>query len=206
MSSPSLTAPGFAPTLADRLWPGAGEASPTARAVRFVALALVGSLLLTLSAKTKVPFYPVEMTLQTFAVLAIAAAYGRNLAIATVLVYLAQGAMGLPVFTGTPERGIGLAYMMGPTGGYLAGFVVCAALVGAAADRGWSSSPVKLGAAMLLGLAVTFLLGVTWLATLIGLPGAIQHGLLPFLLGDATKLALAALAVPASLALLKRRG
>lgn len=201
----TATAPAT-PTLIDRLWPDAAASSPALRAVRFVGLALIGSLLLTLSAKIKVPFYPVEMTMQTFAVLAIAAAYGRNLAVATVVLYLAQGAMGLPVFTGTPERGIGLAYMLGTTGGYLAGFIVCAAIVGAAADRGWSRSIPRIGLAMLVGLGVVFLLGVGWLSTIIGVGPAITHGLVPFVLGDLTKLALAALAIPAGMALLKPRG
>ncbi|MFN3226455.1 MAG: biotin transporter BioY [Hyphomicrobiales bacterium] len=205
MATASLAPTGFAPTLADRLWPQSAETSPAFRALRFVGLALIGTLLLTLSAKIKVPFYPVEMTMQTFMILALAAAYGRNLAVATVLLYLAEGAMGLPVFTGSPERGIGLAYMMGPTGGYLAGFIVCAAIVGAAADRGWSTSIPKMALAMLVGLTALFVLGVAWLSTLIGFNGAITHGVLPFLLGDATKLALAALAVPAGMALLKPR-
>ncbi len=206
MATASLAPAGFAPTLADRLWPQSAETSPAFRALRFVGLALVGTLLLTLSAKIKVPFNPVEMNMQTFMVLALAAAYGRNLAIATVLLYLAEGAMGLPVFTGTPERGIGLAYMMGSTGGYLVGFVICAAIVGTAADRGWSSSILKIGTAMLLGLIVIFALGFAWLSVLIGPASAFQFGVLPFLLGDATKLALAALSVPAGMALFKPRG
>jgi biotin transport system substrate-specific component len=206
MTTATVSPASLAPTLAQRLWPASGHHSAALRAARFVGLALIGTLLLTLSAKIKVPFYPVEMTLQTFMVLALAAAYGRNLAVATVLLYLAQGAIGLPVFTGSPERGIGLAYMMGPTGGYLAGFIVCAAIVGWAADRGWSRSVVKMAAAMLAGLVATFVLGVAWLSTLIGFEPAVTHGVLPFLLGDATKLALAALAVPAIHALLASRG
>jgi biotin transport system substrate-specific component len=205
MASATLAPAGIAPTLADRIWPSAHDSSTALRVVRFVGLALVGSLLLTLSAKTLVPFFPVNMTMQTFMILVIGAAYGRNLAVATVLLYLAQGAMGLPVFTGSPERGIGLAYMMGPTGGYLSGFIVCAAIVGTAADRGWSTSIPKMALAMLVGLVAVFVLGVTWLSTLIGFQGAITHGVLPFLLGDATKLALAVLAVPAGMALLKPR-
>jgi biotin transport system substrate-specific component len=206
MSPVSTPAVSLAPTLAARLWPMGVEQSAAYKVLRFVALALIGTALLTLSAKIKVPFYPVEMTMQTFMVLALAAAYGRNLAVATVALYLVQGAMGFPVFTATPERGLGLAYMMGSTGGYLAGFLVCAAIVGHAADRGWSASAWKIGAAMLAGLAMTFVLGAAWLSTLIGVQGAITHGVVPFLLGDATKLALAALAVPASLALFKPRG
>lgn len=205
MSSTSLAPTGFAPTLADRLWPTAAQSSPAFRAMRFIGLALIGTLLLTISAKIKVPFYPVEMTMQTFMILILAAAYGRNLALATMVLYLAQGAMGLPVFTGSPERGIGLAYMMGPTGGYLVGFLVCTAIVGVAADRGWSSSILKIGSAMLVGLVVLFALGVAWLTVLFGFQNAIIGGVLPFLLGDVLKLTLAALAVPAGMALLKPR-
>ena len=106
--------------------------------LRNVALIIAGSLLLTLSAKIKVPFYPVPMTMQTLAVMLIGFTFGWRLAGAAVLFYLAQGALGLPVFLlGTPEKGIGLAYMMGPTGGYLLGFVLAAVLCGWLAERGW---------------------------------------------------------------------
>lgn len=193
------------PTLASRLWPTSTANSAALKVLRFVGLALIGTLLLTLSAKIRVPLGAVDISMQPFMILVIAAAYGRNLAVATILLYLAQGAMGFPVFQGTPERGIGIAYMMGSTGGYLAGHVVCMAIVGWAADRGWSSSIWKIGAAMLLGLTMVFVLGVAWLSTLIGLEGAITHGLLPFLAGDAIKLALAALVVPTGMALLKPR-
>ena len=115
------------PTLISTLWP-AGEKTG---ALRLVLLAVVGSILLTISAKVQVPFWPVPMTMQTFVVLAIGMAYGPALGMATVALYLAQGAFGLPVFAGTPEKGIGLAYMAGPTGGYLAGFVAAALLTGA---------------------------------------------------------------------------
>src|SRR5690606_16484525 len=120
-------------TLAESLWPA--QAAPAW--LRNMLLAVGGSLLLTLSAKINVPFYPVPMTMQTFAVLLIGAAFGWRLGTATVLLYLAQGAAGLPVFAGTPEKGIGLLYLMGPTGGYLVGFAVAAAVVGWLAERGW---------------------------------------------------------------------
>ena len=103
-----------------------------ARLVAQIVLVLAGTALLALAAKITVPFWPVPMTLQTLAVFLIAATYGRNLAVATVIAYLVEGAIGLPVFA----TGGGLAYMAGPTGGYLAGFVVAAAIVGHAADRG----------------------------------------------------------------------
>ncbi|MEO0730474.1 MAG: biotin transporter BioY, partial [Pseudomonadota bacterium] len=114
-----------------------------------IASVVLASLILTVSAKVKVPFYPVEMTMQPLAVIGIGLLLGRNLAIAAVGLYLAQGAAGLPVFTGTPEKGLGVAYMMGPTGGFLAGFLVAAAVTGYAADRGWTRSLIGAVAASL---------------------------------------------------------
>ena len=106
-------------------------------------LALVGTLALTVSAKTQIPFWPVPMTMQTFAVLVIGMAYGgTRLGVATIALYLLEGALGLPVFAGTP-KGLGLAYMMGPTGGYLLGFVAGAWLCGWPAERGFDRSPLK---------------------------------------------------------------
>ncbi len=131
-------------------------------------LALAGTLLLTLSAKTKVVLGPVDISLQTLAVLLIASAFGLRLAVATLLLYLAEGAFGLPVFQGTPEKGIGIAYMLGSTGGYLAGFVVMAAIAGWAADRGWDRNPFKLFGAMLSAEIVMMAMGFAWLAVLIG--------------------------------------
>ena len=161
-------------------------------------LAVLGTLLLWASAKVKVPFWPVPMTLQTFAVMALAAAYGLRLGLATILLYLAEGALRLPVFTDTPEKGIGLLYMMGPTGGYLVGFVLATAIVGWAADRGFYRSPPKLFGAMLLADAVVFACGLLWLGALIGWDKPVlAYGLTPFVLGDLVKIALAAASVPA---------
>jgi biotin transport system substrate-specific component len=168
-------------------------------------LAVLGTLLLWASAKVKVPFWPVPMTLQTFAVMALAAAYGFRLGLATILLYLAEGALGLPVFTDTPEKGIGLAYMMGPTGGYLAGFVLATAIVGRLADGGFHRSPPKLFGAMLLADAVVFACGLLWLGALIGWDKPVPaYGLYPFVLGDLVKIALAAALVPAAGRLLRR--
>ena len=160
-----------------------------------IALALLGSILLTLSAKTQVPFWPVPMTMQTFVVLVIGMSCGARLAGATVLLYLCEGAFGLPVFAGTPERGIGLAYMMGPTGGYLAGFLVAAVLVGWLAERGWRRSILRLAAAAAIGHIVMLALGVAWLAASVGWLRAWQLGIEPFLLATLIKTALAAAAI-----------
>jgi biotin transport system substrate-specific component len=170
---------------------------PAVRFAWYAALAVLGTLLLTLSAKTRVVLGPVDMSLQTLAVFVIAAAFGKRLGLATLLLYMAEGAAGLPVFQATPEKGIGLAYMMGPTGGYLAGFVLAAVIVGWAADRGHDRSPLRFGGAVLLGEAAIMGLGFAWLAMLIGADKAWQFGVVPFILPDLIKVALAALAVPA---------
>ncbi|MBZ9977965.1 biotin transporter BioY [Mesorhizobium sp. BR-1-1-10] len=167
-------------------------------------LAITGTLLLTLSAKTKVMLGPVDLSMQTLAVLLIAAAFGMRLGLATLLLYMAEGAMGFPVFQGTPEKGIGIAYMLGSTGGYLAGFVVMAAIVGWAADRGWDRHPIKLFNAMLVAEGVMMAMGFAWLALLIGPEKSWQFGVVPFIVGDLIKVALAASLVPAVWSLLKR--
>lgn len=168
-------------------------------------LALLGTLLLTLSAKTKVVLGPVDMSLQTLAVLAIAATFGLRLGVATLLLYMAEGAMGFPVFQSTPEKGIGIAYMLGTTGGFLAGFVVMAAIVGWAADRGFDRNPFRLFGVMLAAEAAMMTLGFLWLAMLIGAGSAWTFGVLPFLLPDLVKVALASAIVPAVWALLPAR-
>ncbi|CAN7647296.1 biotin transporter BioY [Mesorhizobium sp. LjRoot246] len=167
-------------------------------------LAIAGTLVLTLSAKTKVMLGPVDISMQTLAVMLIAAAFGMRLGVATLLLYMAEGAMGLPVFQSTPEKGLGIAYMLGSTGGYLAGFVVMAAIVGWAADRGWDRHPIKLFNAMLVAEVVMMAMGFAWLALLIGPEKSWQFGVVPFIVGDLIKVALAASLVPAVWTLLKR--
>ena len=153
---------------------------------------LVGIALLTASAHIKIPFYPVPLTMQTLIVLGIGMTYGVRLGGATLLGYLSAGLIGLPVFAG----GAGMAYMMGPTGGYLAGFFAAAVVLGALAERGWTRSWATAAAAMLMGNVIIYLIGVGWLSSLIGWEKAVQFGLLPFLYGDALKLIIAALGVP----------
>ncbi|RWE55619.1 biotin transporter BioY [Mesorhizobium sp.] len=175
-----------------------------ARLAMQLLLAIVGTLVLTLSAKTRVLLGPVDISMQTLAVFLIAAAFGMRLGVATLLLYLAEGAMGLPVFQGTPEKGIGVAYMLGSTGGYLAGFVVMAAIVGWAADRGWDRHPIKLFNAILVAEIVMMAMGFAWLALLIGPEKSWQFGVVPFIVGDLIKVGLAASLVPAAWSLLKR--
>jgi biotin transport system substrate-specific component len=189
------------PSLAVHLWPSAGS-----RVARNIALVVLGCALLWVSAKVKVPFWPVPMTLQTFAVMALAAAYGSRLGVATVVAYLAAGAAGLPVFTNTPPEIAGPAYLLGPTGGFLIGFIAAAFIVGYAADRNWDRSVPKLLAAMVVADAAVFALGLAWLG--VAVPalgyswGLLEAGLFPFLLGDLLKVLIAALAVPAAWGLL----
>jgi len=171
-------------TLVSTLWP----ARPSARLAREAALVVVGSLALAVSAKIQVPFYPVPMTLQTLAVLVLAAAYGARLGAAAVALYLVEGLLGAPVFAGAIA---GPAYMMGPTGGYLAGFLAAAALTGFLAERGWDRSWPRLLAAMAIGHAVIFAFGYAWLARLIGPDKAFALGVAPFALATLVKTLLA---------------
>ena len=130
--------------LATAVWPRGVN-----RAARGIVLVLVGTAILAISAKVKVPFWPVPMTLQTLAVLLIGAAYGSRLAVATVVAYIAEGMLGLPVFTNTPPAVAGPLYLLGPTAGFIMSWVLVAAIVGFATDRGWDRSALRLGAAML---------------------------------------------------------
>jgi len=108
-----------------------------AKLVKIASITILGTLLLTISAKVKIPFYPVPMTMQTFVVIFIGMAFGWKLGLATVFAYLVEGAFGFPVFAGTPEKGIGIAYMIGPTGGYLFGF-----LVAVTSPKAWAFFPL----------------------------------------------------------------
>lgn len=169
-----------------------------------LALVLAGSLLIALAAQVaiKLPFSPVPITGQTLAVLLVAALLGSRRGAAAVLTYIAQGALGLPVFAGGAA---GLARLAGPTGGYLAGFVVAAFLVGLLAERGWDRRPATTVAAMALGNVAIYALGVLWLARFVGgLDQAVQLGVLPFIPGDVLKIALAAVLLPAGWRLLGR--
>jgi biotin transport system substrate-specific component len=188
------------PTLFDALWPE----KEGQQLVRNLTAAIIGSALLTISAKIQVPFWPVPMTMQTMVVLCLGAALGSRLGTATVLLYLAEGAAGLPVFAGTPEKGLGLAYMAGPTGGYLVGFIAGAFLVGWLAERGWDRSVPRLFAAMLLGHVAIFVFGVSWLAELVGLEKAWLAGVAPFYAATLFKTALAAFLIPATWQLISR--
>ncbi len=168
-------------------------AAPAVSRPRAVLLmqALALSLLLALAAKVQVPFWPVPMTLQTLAVLCIGAVLGPRVAVAAMAAYLAEGAAGLAVFAGTPAHGIGLAYMVGPTGGYLAGMVMAAAIAGWAGQR-FAGRTLPAALAMLGATAAIYLCGASWLATFLGWSRAWAAGVAPFLAGDLVKAAIAA--------------
>lgn len=151
---------------------------------------LFGTLVLTASSHVSVPMVPVPMTMQTLAVTLVGALYGWRLGGLTILVWLAQGALGLPVFaSGTG----GLARFLGPTGGYLLAFPVAGALTGWLVERGWQGERVVLAfAAMLIGNALCLLLGGAWLAAMVGVQKAIAVGVAPFVLGGVLKSVLGA--------------
>ncbi len=178
-------------TLAATVWPARAEAG--VNALRAVLLALVGSALVAISAQIHVPMYPVPMTMQPFAVIVIGAAYGARLGFATLVLYIAEGALGLPVFAGMKG---GAIHLSGPTAGYIFGFALAAGAVGWLAERGWDRNILSTIVAMTIGMALIYIPGVAWLAALIGTEKAIAAGMMPFLIGDAVKIALAALVLP----------
>ena len=178
--------------------------NPARRLAWYALLAILGTVVLAVSAKIKVPLWPVDASLQTLALFTIAAAFGMRLGVATLALYLMEGALGLPVFQGTPERGIGLAYMVGSTGGYLVGFLLAAAMVGWAGDRGWDRNPFRLFAVMLAAEIVLLALGALWLAHLFGIGKAFEYGVGPFIVTDLVKIAVAACIVPALWTMVRR--
>jgi biotin transport system substrate-specific component len=162
---------------------------------------VLGTLVITAAAKVNVPVWPVPVTLQGLAIAGLAAAFGARIGVATVALYLLEGAFGLPVFA----TGGGLPYLVGPTGGFLLGFLAMAAIIGYAADHGASGKPLTLFGAMLIGDAVLLALGFAWLLALSGqaqwldqtnvLASAWARAVQPFLIWDVLKMALAALTV-----------
>ncbi|WP_237399888.1 MULTISPECIES: biotin transporter BioY [Rhodovulum] len=168
------------------------------RVARDAALVVAGIAILALAAHIKVPMIPVPMTMTTFAVLTLGAAYGPRLGLITILGYMGVGALGFDVFAGSSAELSGLTYMMGSTGGYLVGYVLATLALGTFARAGWDRSMGRMAVAMLVGNVVLYVPGLIWLGQLYGWDQPIlAWGLTPFLLGDALKLALAALAVPA---------
>jgi biotin transport system substrate-specific component len=160
-------------------------------------LAVVGGVaVLTASAKFSIPFFPVPLTLQPLAVLLLGAMLGPRLGAATVFTYLCVGAAGFPVFAGTPAKGIGLAYLVGPTGGFLFGFLLSAALVGTLTALAKGRNIAWMLATMVAGMAAIYIPGILWLGTVIGWDKPVlQLGFYPFIYGDLLKIGIAALLV-----------
>ena len=161
--------------------------------IKYVFLALIGSTILAISSKIKIPFYPVPMTMQTLVVLIIGIGFGWKLGLATVSLYLFEGIIGLPVFSGTPEKGLGLIYFTGPTMGYLLGFLVAVYISGQFNfDNNLFNNFLKL----LLATSFIYILGMAWLGSLIGWDKPIfQLGAQPFLLAELFKILIAAFTV-----------
>ena len=181
------------PTLAEAMLNSLMAPSAATSAVTKAALVVFGSLLLAVSAQFKIPLYPVPVTGQTLVVLLIGMTYGPRLAGITLAAYLFEGALGLPVFAGGAA---GAAVLMGPTAGYLFGFLLAAIAMGYLAERGMGRTVVSTIAAMVIGNCVIYLCGALWLANFIGFGQAIAAGVLPFLYGDALKLVVAAGLMP----------
>ena len=159
-----------------------------AQLIKSLIIIFVGSIILAISAKVKIPFYPVPMTMQTFIVLFIGMSFGYKIALATVTLYLVEGILGLPVFSNSPERGVGLVYFTGPTMGYLIGFLsacVLASLI--KVDDNYLIIFLKL----IISVTTIYLLGILWLGTLIGWDKPIiELGVMPFLFAEITKILL----------------
>ncbi|MGR3513793.1 MAG: biotin transporter BioY [Paracoccaceae bacterium] len=185
------------PVLSDMIWSTTGSALWLKRLVLLVA----GVVALWVSAKVQIATVPVPVTLQMLVIMTIGAAYGPYLAASTVGAYLIMGAQGLPVFAGTPEKGIGLAYMMGPTGGYLIGFLIAAYAVGLLARAGWDRNWLSMAAAMAVGILCVYVPGVVWLSAswgaALGWENWYAWGVKTFIWVDALKLVVAVIAFPA---------
>ena len=157
-----------------------------------LSLILFGTLLLTISAKVQVPFWPVPMTMQTFVVFLIGCTYGVRLSFLTLVAYLFEGAIGLPVFA----AGGGIAYLTGPTAGYLYGMTIATVVISYFASKGFSISYIKTFISILLGSIIIFALGIIYLGSIIGYNKALQAGLLPFIPSELFKIALAVILIP----------
>jgi biotin transport system substrate-specific component len=165
--------------------------------IKQVTLVCLGIAALILSAKIKIPMFPVPMTMGTFAVLSIGAAYGPRLGLTTVIGYMLIGALGFDVFASSSADNFGITYMMGSTGGYLVGYVLAVLGLGWAARQGWDRSILKMAGTMAVGNIIVYVPGLLWLSVLYGWDQPIfAWGLTPFLFGDLIKLSLAALLFP----------
>jgi len=161
--------------------------------IRFLFIALIGSVILAISSKIKIPFYPVPMTMQTLVILIIGVGYGWKLGVVTVGLYLFEGMIGLPVFSGSPEKGIGLVYFTGPTMGYLLGFIIAAYFSG---KFTYNNNIIETFLKLFFATSFIYILGIAWLGSLIGWDKPIfQLGAQPFLLAELFKILIATFAI-----------
>jgi len=164
------------------------KAKPNQKIIRYFLAIFLGSILLTISAKIKIPFYPVPMTMQTFVVLLMGIAFGWKIGLATISLYLFEGIIGFPVFAGTPEKGIGFIYFTGPTMGYLIGFLFATFVAGC---LNLKTNIFSIFLKLILSVSIIYVLGILWLGNLIGWDKPLlQLGLLPFLLAELFKISL----------------
>jgi len=165
--------------------------SQNSKILKYILVIFLGSILLTISSKIKIPFYPVPMTMQTFVVLFLGMSFGYKVGLATVSLYLIEGIIGLPVFSNSPEKGVGLVYFTGPTMGYLIGFLFATFLAG---YFNFNKNILNNFVKLLFSVSTIYILGVFWLGNLIGWDKPImQLGVTPFLLAELFKIAILAL-------------
>ena len=158
------------------------------KVLKYFLITILGSILLTISAKVKIPFYPVPMTMQTFAVLLMGIAFGWRIGVATISLYLFEGVIGLPIFAGTPEKGVGLIYFTGPTMGYLIGFLFATFIAG---YLNFKTNIFFIFIKLILSVSIIYILGILWLGNLIGWDKPLlQLGVTPFLLAELFKISL----------------
>ena len=175
--------------------------SKVEKVIKWMLLAIIGSILITISAKVKIPFYPVPMTMQTFVILLIGITLGYKMGLATVALYLFEGIIGLPVFASSPEKGIGLLYFVGPTMGYLIGFLVAVYFAGLFK---YNKGIINIFLKLIFSVSLIFMLGLLWLGILIGWEKPIfKLGAQPFLLAELFKILLLSFLTPSLLKIKK---
>ena len=158
------------------------------KVLKIFILIFIGTIALTIAAKIKIPFYPVPMTMQTFVVLFLGLAFGYKIGLATVSIYLLEGIIGMPVFSNSPEKGVGLVYFTGPTMGYLIGFLFAVFFAG---SLDFKNNIFVTFIKLIFSVSTIYLLGVFWLGTLIGWDKPIlELGVTPFLLAELFKICL----------------
>ena len=161
--------------------------------VKYIFLALIGSIFLAISSKIKIPFYPVPMTMQTLVVLFIGICFGWKLGVATISLYVLEGIIGLPVFSGTPEKGIGIIYFTGPTMGYLIGFILAGFVAGKFI---YDNNYIKTFFKLIFATSFIYILGILWLGVLIGWDKPIfKLGAQPFLLAELFKILIVTISI-----------